>query len=77
MAVTYCDRSDLPTNQCAHCRGHDRDNAPTGGIGRIAVAIFDGPCPRCDDDIRQGDRIGLDLELGRFVCTNCTERQTA
>lgn len=76
MGVTYCDRSDLPTNQCAHCRGDDTRTGGPGRIGRTAVAVFDGTCPGCGDGIHPGDRIGLDLELGRFVCTGCTEMGT-
>lgn len=53
MSTHYCDYSDLPVMQCAHCRGHARD------LPKVFVinAKFPGQCMRCPDEIRPGDRI--------------------
>lgn len=67
MAADYCDYSDLPTDQCSHCRPQVEVagvGEKTGGFRRgVGIrAEFAGTCPGCPDPIEVGDLIARDDE---------------
>lgn len=76
-----CQLSDLPTNQCAHCKEVDLAN-PTDGlrIDRHFTAAYDSRCALSSAHrIYSGDTIGLAVqaddvtEIVGWACTRCTE----
>lgn len=54
--MSRCDKTDLPEEMCAHCRGLDtvveRDDE-----GDAFRAKYPGTCNICDQDIEAGDWI--------------------
>lgn len=67
VATDYCDFSDLPTDQCAHCK----PKPSVAGLGQKGLgfrrgvgirAEFEGMCPGCDENIDIGDLIVRDDE---------------
>ena len=70
QAGDYCEFSDLPRDQCGHCRppAPVQDTmiiANEGQPGRWIEAKFHGVCSGCGDrHIRPGDQIRADGEGG-------------
>lgn len=66
----YCEMSDLPHDQCDHCRRKakrierdpDVDPRPEA-IGDVFVAKFHGSCIECREEIIKGDHIALVKEV--------------
>ena len=74
--MAYCERSDLPTDQCALpcCRGlvKSTTRVETGGIGHPFRARYDGRCgqPGCHSEISEGDLIRYVED--RIACGSCS-----
>lgn len=54
MSVTYCDFSDLPDDQCAHCLGVTASEPDDEPDGHVFPAKFAGVCRRCEGPIYIG-----------------------
>ncbi len=63
--MSVCDKSDLPTEMCAHCTGATLDD-PRSEAEAWTEAKFDSRCPGCKHAISEGDRIGL--VDGEWLC---------
>lgn len=66
LSEEWCEFSDLPKSQCAHCKGVDLDGEiakvansddPRPLLGKVVAAKFQGTCPECGDPIDIGDMI--------------------
>ena len=61
MSAARCDFSDLPVEQCEHCRsGIERHRDPHRDLDRDGfpfTAAYGGRCEGCDRPIRTGDVI--------------------
>ena len=56
----YCDKTELPTDQCAHCQGHDAlPDKPQRLLGSVVTAQWPGECGHCGERFREGDEIAL------------------
>ena len=53
--MSRCDKTDLPTDMCAHCRGVDLPEREDSGDA--IRARFSGHCNGCDREIEPGDWI--------------------
>jgi hypothetical protein len=56
-----CERTELLTTECSHCRGLDRQPAPArrpgNGPGPWFPAAYPGRCSQCATSFDPGDRI--------------------
>jgi hypothetical protein len=65
--TTRCEITDLPTDQCAHCRPPPPE--PPRQLGPWFTAQYDGTCSEgCP--IEAGDQIRADGE-GGWLCETC------
>lgn len=70
MSQERCEVTDLPKNQCAHCRSKPRSYAWPPGAWFLAR--YSGECAGCGDEIQPGDSIRPDGEgVGGYFCKDC------
>ncbi|NUS59163.1 MAG: hypothetical protein HOV66_30545 [Streptomycetaceae bacterium] len=70
-----CERSDLPTSMCAHCRGHEERGTELTAADVVVSAAFEarfpGRCEGCGNAIREGDAIAPLRDSSGYVCPEC------
>lgn len=64
-----CERTDLPTVMCSHCRGLDERPRYTVRGGTI-LAQYAGELA-CGHHAVPGDLIGFAPDLGGWICSRC------
>jgi hypothetical protein len=77
--VQRCERTDLLTDQCAHCRPRAYSPPPVGGVrfGPEFTARYPGKCALCDRRIEIDDPIAGVLDdcddVEGYACARCVE----
>jgi hypothetical protein len=69
--MSRCERSDLPEDQCAHCRGDGEAVAVDWAAGRPFPARYDGRCARCQQPIWVDDPIAALVDDSEYVHKGC------
>lgn len=71
----YCDNTDLPVDQCAHCKGVElvaKVNYRKARIANRFTAQFDGR-GACGHPIEEGDSVAY-TDDDALICRNCAVR---
>lgn len=71
--TALCDFSDLPPDQCAHCKGHVSPRRPAASErpASLIEARYPGQCAGCGEPFTVGALIGYDPQSGRWVAECC------
>jgi hypothetical protein len=70
MGEPRCDMTDLFVSQCGHCRPPVEEPPPELDCGPWFTAKLDGRCSLGEEQVRPGDRIRSDGEVG-YLCRSC------
>lgn len=71
--IDFCEVSDLPPAQCAHCKGvkpEPKKSLQDAPIGLVVQAKYEGFCFECRSTIDIGENI-VKSEDGGWVHTGC------
>lgn len=72
VAEARCERSDLPTSMCAHCRGTAGEGpAAAPELGPLFEARFDGRCADCGESFDAGETIAALADGTGYACSEC------